>query len=256
MHRYIYNYQTLINFSSSVGNHHILLRCEPMRSPRQKIEEEHLIYSPIFQLRENIDCFGNRIRYGGTQEMHQSLAYISTGIVCIDEEAEEVCEQVPYYYRIPSVLTTPNQKIDSMAQIIKDISPEERINAICSRVYEAMDYVSGTTVISTPAADALAQGRGVCADYSHLMIAICRKCGLPARYVSGFMEGIGETHAWVEVYDGRRWLAYDPTNNCKANIGYVKLAHGRDAMDCAVSRGMYTGYAGEMTRVEVTLQEI
>ena len=88
------------------------------------------------------------------------------------------------------------------------------------------------------------------------MIGFCRRCGIPARYVCGFMEGTGETHAWVEVYDGYSWIGFDPTNDCRIIYGYVKLAHGRDASDCPVSRGIYNGQALQQTQISVTLKEI
>jgi transglutaminase-like putative cysteine protease len=88
------------------------------------------------------------------------------------------------------------------------------------------------------------------------MIALCRRQGIPARYVNGFLVGEGETHAWVEIFDGYNWLGFDPTHNCRISDGYVKLAHGRDAHDCSVSRGMYTGQAQQQTTIHVTLHEI
>ena len=78
----------------------------------------------------------------------------------------------------------------------------------------------------------------------------------PSVYVNGFLVGEGETHAWVEIFDGYNWLGFDPTHNCRISDGYVKLAHGRDARDCSVSRGMYTGQAQQQTTIHVTLHEI
>ena len=88
------------------------------------------------------------------------------------------------------------------------------------------------------------------------MIALCRQRGIPARYVNGFLTGEGETHAWVEIFDGYNWLGFDPTHGRCISDGYVKLAHGRDVRDCSVSRGLYTGQAAQQTTIHVTLQEI
>ena len=98
--------------------------------------------------------------------------------------------------------------------------------------------------------------KGVCQDYAHLMIAICRINGIATRYVCGFMEGTGETHAWVEIHDGYSWIGFDPTNNCRISYGYVKIAHGRDAFDGPVNRGVYIGNALQQTQINVTLKEI
>src|SRR5438128_1376438 len=100
-------------------------------------------------------------------------------------------------------------------------------------VYRSMTYRYGVTGIRTTAAEALALGAGVCQDYAHVMLAVCRACALPARYVSGHMLGQGGTHAWVEVVlpgDGGRdavaW-AFDPTHAGRAGLGYVTIARGR-----------------------------
>src|SRR5439155_332940 len=82
--------------------------------------------------------------------------------------------------------------------------------------------------------EALAFGAGVCQDYAHVMLALCRECGLPARYVSGHMLGQGGTHAWVEVVlpagGGHDAVAhaFDPTHAGRAGLGYVTIAVGRD----------------------------
>jgi len=88
------------------------------------------------------------------------------------------------------------------------------------------------------------------------MIAFCRANKLPARYVNGFLEGVGQTHAWVEVFDGYSWQGLDPTHDRTRLQGYVKIAHGRDSADCPVSRGMFSGNADQQTLINVTLQEI
>ena len=127
---------------------------------------------------------------------------------------------------------------------------------ICHKVYGMMTYMPFSTNVETTASQVMKTMQGVCQDYAHLMIGFCRRCGIPARYVCGFMEGTGETHAWVEVYDGYSWIGFDPTNDCRIIYGYVKLAHGRAASDCPVSRGIYNGQAVQQTQISVTLKEI
>lgn len=111
-------------------------------------------------------------------------------------------------------------------------------------------------MLHTTAADAFASRMGVCQDYAHLMVALCRAAGFHARYVCGLMMGEGQTHAWVEVYDGLCWYAFDPTNDTAVATGFIKIAHGRDALDCSVSRGVYTGISNQTTNVSVTVKEI
>jgi transglutaminase-like putative cysteine protease len=109
-----------------------------------------------------------------------------------------------------------------------------------------MSYRVGATGIRTTAAEALALGVGVCQDYAHIMLALCRVCGLPSRYVSGHLLGQGGTHAWVEVVlptrDGTGDAiasAFDPTHASRGGLGYVTIAVGGDYSDVAPTSGTY-----------------
>ena len=84
-------------------------------------------------------------------------------------------------------------------------------------VYQTIRYVHGVTDIHTTAAEALALGRGVCQDYAHIMLVLCRLCGLPARYVSGHLLGEGGTHAWIEVLIP----ATDRADTATAGLGFA-----------------------------------
>jgi transglutaminase-like putative cysteine protease len=113
-------------------------------------------------------------------------------------------------------------------------------------VYQAMTYRYGVSGIRTTAAEALALGAGVCQDYAHVMLALCRACGLPSRYVSGHLLGQGGTHAWVEVVlptnDGTGEAiayAFDPTHASRGGLGHVTVAVGGDYLDVAPTSGTY-----------------
>jgi transglutaminase-like putative cysteine protease len=121
-------------------------------------------------------------------------------------------------------------------------------------VYQSMTYRHGVTGVRTTAAEALALGAGVCQDYAHVMLAVCRACGLPSRYVSGHLVGQGGTHAWVEVVlptrDGTGDAiahAFDPTHASRGGLGYVTVAVGADYSDVAPTSGSYrSGAAGSL----------
>jgi len=129
-------------------------------------------------------------------------------------------------------------------------------------VYQSMTYRHGVTGVRTTAAEALATGAGVCQDYAHVMLAVCRACGLPSRYVSGHLLGQGGTHAWVEVVlptrdgtgDAVAW-AFDPTHASRGGLGYVTVAVGADYSDVAPTSGYYrSGAPGSLTATKkVTL---
>jgi len=129
-------------------------------------------------------------------------------------------------------------------------------------VYQSMTYKHGVTGVRTTAAEALALGAGVCQDYAHVMLAACRACGLPSRYVSGHLLGQGGTHAWVEVVlptrDGTGDAiahAFDPTHASRGGLGYVTVAVGADYSDVAPTSGYYrSGAPGSLTATKkVTL---
>ena len=263
MKRYIYNYQTIVTFSESVINHSVLLRCQPAVGAYMTVDEEHLIISPGFRLTKSVDQLGNRIVYGAQREAHMSLAYVSAGKVSMSPYIIRNEREFNPVYLVQTRLTDTGQWTpDAEATGIPTEGSALQGHAIdvaqeiCHKVYGMMTYVPFSTNVETTASHVLTTLQGVCQDYAHLMIGFCRRCGIPARYVCGFLEGTGETHAWVEVYDGYSWIGFDPTNDCRIIYGYVKLAHGRDASDCPVSRGIYAGQALQQTQISVTLKEI
>jgi transglutaminase-like putative cysteine protease len=158
-------------------------------------------------------------------------------------------------------LTAADQAIRELAAELADADPLVSAERCCRHVHQTLRYAPGTTSIATTAAEALAGRQGVCQDAAHLMIALCRTLGLPARYVSGHMLGEGGTHAWVEVIvpDGAaaRAVAFDPCHGRRAGRDYLTVATGRDYTDVAPTSGSYRGAArGELTatkRVDVLL---
>ncbi len=168
------------------------------------------------------------------------------------------------YLLQPSALTTPDAHIRRIAEDLggSASSGVELADRINGWVHDAMTYEYGVTGVRTTAAEALAQGSGVCQDYAHIMLTICRACGLPARYVSGHLLGQGGTHAWVEVVlptndgtgDAIAW-PFDPTQASRAGLGYVTIAVGADYSDVAPTSGTYVSpFLGRLeTHKTVTL---
>lgn len=252
MKRYLYNYQTAVTFSDEVTNHSILLRCQPMSGTYMNIEEEHLILPPGYNVRRGTDAFGNRIIYGSQRDPHTTLVYVSTGIVTMSAYTIRDSRGISPIYMLPTPLTTLKETFPAEhTENITDTAAD-----ICHKIHEMMTYTPQSTTVNTPAYEVYGQRQGVCQDYAHLMIAACRTNGIAARYACGFMEGTGETHAWVEIHNGYCWTGFDPTNDAQTTYGYVKIAHGRDAFDCPVNRGIYTGTATQETQINVTQKEI
>lgn len=230
-----------------MGRHTLLLRCLPAREPFVDILNEEFSITPGFRIHESTDGFGNRILTATNGDLHQRLDYTCTGEV----EMRTYCipDHRPHpMYTLPSQLTAPTADMHCLLP-----TPTGNLLHDCLQVAHTVHrhivYTPGVTGMLTTAGDVFRHRKGVCQDYAHLMIALCRRMAIPARYACGLMTGEGQTHAWVEVHDGQCWYAFDPTNDTAVATGYIKLAHGRDAADCPVSRGTYQGVAHENTSV-------
>ena len=108
----------------------------------------------------------------------------------------------------------------------------ERLTRICNWIYEYVEYLQGTTNSSTSAFDIATQRAGVCRDFAHLGIALCRALGIPARFVSGYAYGLNppDFHAYFEAFLGGRWILADPTR-LSPQSSFIRIGQGRDAAD-------------------------
>ncbi len=131
--------------------------------------------------------------------------------------------------------------------------------ALSGAIHSGFEYVPGSTDVTTPLADFIAQRRGVCQDYAHLMLSAARSHGVPARYVSGYVysgQGEGATHAWVELYLPHvgAWIGFDPTNNVLVADKHVKVAVGRDYADVPPTKGLLRAAPGQPLPRETKLE--
>jgi transglutaminase-like putative cysteine protease len=125
----------------------------------------------------------------------------------------------------------------------------DKAKILCAKVYEHFTYAPGETNVMTTAGEAFVAGKGVCQDYAHVLITLCRMAGMPARYVSGLFVGEGASHAWAEVWMDGLWYGIDPTHNCLTDEKYLKLCVGRDYSDCPLERGVFSGWAEQTQKV-------
>lgn len=230
------------------------------------------------RLRERTDFFGNRVVYFATETIHDSLevvvlsevdiqprpsqdifssisweaavSEIKAGMVRGDQEcidARLFTLESPFIRQQRSLFDFARQ---SFADSLDLVTALTRLN---QRIFNEFVYDSDVTTVATPVHQVLAEKRGVCQDFAHLMIACLRTLGLPARYVSGYMEtlpppgqakllGADATHAWVAAFiPGWGWLELDPTNGCLADERYIVLGWGRDYADVTPLKGVMTG---------------
>ena len=254
MKTYHYTYITNLQFSEPVSDHSFSLRCMPESNAFQEVKERKLTVEPADSLTIGKDQWGNGVVYGRKQEPHSSFSYGSSGLV----------EMIPYaipaeddgsLYLVSTELTSFTPAMEPLTHNSARTSIDRAL-ALSNNIYRYLSYTPGSTRMETTAAQAYAQRQGVCQDYAHLLIALCRHLGIPARYGNGFMQGTGVTHAWVEIQEGDQWLGIDPTNNQFITYGYIKLSHGRDAMDCPVNRGLFIGGATQTADIQVTVEEL
>lgn len=158
----------------------------------------------------------------------------------------------------PTRLTKPDAALRELAAELRAEAPGDAdfAAAACARLRTELGFAFEATSVSTTAAEAYATRRGVCQDFAHIMLAVCRAAGVPARYVSGHLLGQpGGSHAWVEVLvrDGHRAraLAVDPSNGGHAGPRHLPVAVGRDYADVAPVSGVYSGTArGRLTWIK------
>lgn len=240
--------------------HHRLVVIPPARfGDQRRVYHDLLVELEDVRRSDREDRFGNVVVEVFAHEVPRAIEFVAD--VSVERSAFEP-NVLPGGWPAedwllePTLLTAADERIRSAAEDIAATAEwglplADRIN---DWVYGSLTYRYGVTGIKTTAAQALALGSGVCQDYAHVMLAACRACGLPSRYVSGHMLGQGGTHAWVEVVlpvegsnDAVAW-AFDPTHASRVGLGYLTIAVGRDYADVAPTSGTYrSGGKGRLT---------
>jgi transglutaminase-like putative cysteine protease len=171
-------------------------------------------------------------------------------------------------FRVPGRLTLPNAQIaDFAAQCLPGSSQQVTtadLMRLAERIFGAVAYQSGATSVFSTAAEALALGAGVCQDHAHLFLASCHARGVPARYVSGFIDpessGHAASHAWVDAWANdpgfSGWVSIDVTHARLMTDAYCRLAVGRDYDTAAPVRGIRRGGGDEVMRVHVHIVRV
>ena len=255
-HDLIFCYQNMLTTNVSVEKHYLLLRCLPQKNSFQEILKLDFSRYGFDEMKDGLDSFSNPICYGGALNAHRTMMWNSSGVIRTDRYEYENAEEI-YLYQLPTAMTLLDEK---MKEFIDDktlpVSPMDKASYLTELVHNLITYETGITDVNTSASKAFSFRKGVCQDYAHVLLAFSRYMKIPSKYVSGLISGDGKTHAWVEMLLGDKWYGFDPTNNRKIDYGYVKLAHGRDANDCSVCRGVFTGDAIQQMSVHVCVGEL
>lgn len=255
-----FHYHLKFSMDKPVSRHRFTLRCVPLSDARQKIVQLQKYIFPADFLSESRDCWGNPLIYGACREMHTDFEANICGQAavgfsdCIPSD-NPVRDSL---FRCATPLTFADSSLTDFSRALRlpDADALTQAQRTMEAVHSHFSYTSGSTTVQTTAAQAFTLGRGVCQDYSHVMLAALRAMGIPCRYVAGMLLGEGESHAWVEVLHKGQWYAFDPTNCQHVTDGHIKLSHGRDYLDCAINRGVFCGDARQTTDISVIVTEV
>jgi transglutaminase-like putative cysteine protease len=268
-HRTSYSYDAPV--TSSYGRAHLI----PRHGDGQRRIAADLTVEPTpAELRDHTDFFGNRSTYFAVTAAHTQLQITASSTIAVrravvdpDSLGDLTCRQISerlddvdgepelldaVAFRLPSPMVTAHPAVASFAAPLT--GPARPIGAmlveLVERIHDEFAYVSGSTNVSTTTAEVLERRQGVCQDFAHLAVAVLRSAGVPARYVSGYLEtrppagrprlqGADASHAWASAYvPDRGWVDLDPTNRKLVDDSYVVVAIGRDYGDVPPLRGV------------------
>ena len=149
---------------------------------------------------------------------------------------------------------------DELLAVDPDVTAFAFLQGAAAYIHDHFEYRIGATTVHSTVAEVLAGGEGVCQDFSHLLISLCRHAGLPARYVSGYLGDVAEataSHAWAEAFvPPYGWIGVDPTAGARCTGRHIKVAVGRDYADVSVVRGTYRGGGAATMQVTVTSEQV
>lgn len=260
MRRLNYQYHMQLSFPAPVEKHHFTLRCLPIDDARQRIVTQELCIEPDYIGGYEIDSFGNQCIYGTVKGAHMHFLVNVTGIAHVDGSVpiSALGSHRVGMFRYQTKLTSVGHSLMSLREMYGN-SKEEIVKhayGLMDVVYHNFKYESGITQVTTTAEEAAALGMGVCQDYAHILLALCRMDRIPCRYVAGMMIGEGASHAWVEVCNGKEWIALDPTHNRMADDTYIRISYGRDAQDCNINQGFFYGSSEQLQEIYAVVEEI
>jgi transglutaminase-like putative cysteine protease len=281
IHRTKYSYEGAVTVS------HHLARLAPRSLPGQTCPWHELEIQPVPVGRGvHVDSFGNSTAYFEIEGKHETLEVTARSLVEVFPPQHPDARSTPAWERVRDACQleklTPGSEAGAfrfgspMVPLGKEFadyaaaefSPNrpilEAVLGLTNRIFRNFKFDPCATEVSTPVSEVLKKRAGVCQDFAHLMLACLRSRGLPARYVSGYLEtvpppgkirltGADASHAWVSVFCGESagWIDTDPTNNLLPGERHITVAWGRDFSDVSPLRGVTLGAGGQKLDVAV-----
>ena len=284
--RFDIRYTTRFRYDSEVVESQNDLRACPAVNARQQLLHYRVTTSPASRVFSYSDYWGTRVDAFGVRGPHTELEVVAEATVETsrpamltvaprwDELADPGYRDTHVEYLRPSPHTEWGDAVAQEAARVRDLVGDDVVSAVLAInrfVGTTVTYAPGATYVGVSTEEVLDRREGVCQDFAHLFIAMCRSLGIAARYVSGYLFAVDEsrgastdrdevevqTHAWVEVaVPGADWWPLDPTNRQEVGVRHIKIGHGRDYDDVAPMRGTYTGPAEHDLDVHIHIRRL
>jgi transglutaminase-like putative cysteine protease len=269
-------HRTSYSYASPVRDSFNEARLQPFSDEWQTVDHFLLKVLPAARLRHHHDFYSNVVHHFEIPEPHSSLLVESNLRVTTKPRPPLGEAETPFPLARIGEAARETRVFDFLQESrFVDMSPEvwrmaidatdgvtdtwQATLALMRSVHGALRYEPNSTGVHTHARDVLREKRGVCQDFAHVMLGLCRAVKIPALYVSGYLatEIASATHAWVEVLiPGVGWRPLDPTHNCQPGETYVKIAVGRDYGDVPPVTGNYKGTTERVMTVQVKVERL
>jgi transglutaminase-like putative cysteine protease len=273
-------HETSMEYSQSVSEWLCELRMEPVSDATQRCHSFQISVGQPVNLSSYLDGFGNRVHHFNILKPPTTVRVLAASVV--ETEASGVgpiASQSLFSDRPPAdewqlplealdylLLRGPVRASPLLDPFLAELRPLPRmlvgmwVCQVSETIRGRFEYAPDVTGATSPIDHLLAHGKGVCQDFTHLMIAVLRSFGVPARYVSGYIHRDNkesQSHAWCEVWlPDLGWTGFDPTNGCPVNGHFVKTAVGRDFSDVPPNKGTYRGAGDERIKVRVATRTL
>ena len=285
MPHYTLRHVTRFTYDKPVSESLMEVRMQPRSEGAQRCLRFELGIDPRGRVLGYRDYLGNSIHHFDVPGRHGQLTVTARAHVqvdapptlpeCLPDQAWAIVDAWTddgdhWDFRHPSRFAVWNEPLVDYAVGLgraaeRAHDPLTTVRQVMAAVHEDFEYVPKSTRVDSPIDEALAARKGVCQDFAHVMIAIVRRLGLPARYVSGYIatRELGDraglvtsaTHAWVEVLlPDIGWAGFDPTNNTEAGVRHIRVAIGRDYADVPPTRGVFKGQSASQLAVSVDVK--
>jgi transglutaminase-like putative cysteine protease len=270
--RYSIDHKTIYTYLEAVSVCHNILRLVPRDTGRQVCKGVTVrIHPEPDSLQEYEDFFGNKVIYFSIEKEHGELTVVVHSEIEKREVAgEEIALEDVSQYVFATPMTAGGPEIEVYARV--SFQPGRPVLEagldLMRRIYTDFEFTPGFSTVSTPLSVVMGERKGVCQDFAHLAIACVRSVGLPARYVSGYIEtisppgveklmGVDASHAWFSLYIPHiGWADLDPTNNVIPGDQHITIGWGRDYSDIAPMKGVILSSGSHGLSVSVDMRRL